>query len=80
MIELYTQGALRRDVPEHGIKRGDVATIIDYVPHRDNQEQGYILEVFNAVGSTVAVFIVEQSAVEPLTADEVFSVRMLHIS
>ena len=39
------------------------------------QEDGYSLEVFNAVGDTVAVVTVRESQIEPLTADELLAVR-----
>ncbi len=53
-----------------------VATIVEHLPGKDC-EDGYALEVFNAVGDTIAVITVPQSAVEPLTADVIPSVRPL---
>ena len=38
--ELYTRVALSRDLDEHGLKCGDVATLVDTVPHPDGQEEG----------------------------------------
>jgi len=73
--ELYTRMALSVDLPEHGLQRGDVATLVEHHPGRSGQEDGYSLEVFNAVGETVAVVTVRESQIEPLTADELFSVR-----
>jgi len=40
-------------------------------------DDGYILEVFNAVGETIAVVTVPVSAVVPLRASDVLSVRPL---
>ena len=62
------------DVPEFGLRKGDVATIVEHLPGKDC-EDGYALEVFNAVGDTIAVITVPQSAVEPLSADVIPSVR-----
>lgn len=76
-IELYEQVALREDLPDHGLKQGDVATLVDYVPHPANGEEGCILEVFNAIGESIAVVVVPVSAVEPLQANEILSVRSL---
>ncbi len=73
--ELYTRMALSVDLPEHGLRRGDVATLVEHHPGRPGQEDGYSLEVFNAVGDTVAVVTVGESQIEPLTADELLSVR-----
>ncbi len=38
-------------------------------------KDGYSLEVFNAIGDTVAVVTVRESQIAPLTADELLSVR-----
>ena len=75
-MELFQRVALRVDLPEHGLRKGDVATIVEHLPGKDC-EDGYALEVFNAVGDTIAVITVPQSAVEPLTADVIPSVRPL---
>ncbi len=76
-IELYAQIALRQDLPEYNLKQGDVATLLDYVPHPQGGEEGCILEVFNAVGDSIAVIVVPVSVIEPLHADEILSVRSL---
>lgn len=76
-IELYEQIALKHDLPDYGLKQGDIATLVDYVPHPQNGEEGCILEVFNAVGESIAVIVVPISAITPLHANEVLSVRSL---
>ena len=73
--ELFSRVALRADLPEHRLRKGDVATVVEFHPGRPGQEAGYSLEVFNAVGETVAVVTVRESQVEPLTADELLHVR-----
>ncbi len=75
-MELFQRVALRVDLPKHGLRKGDVATIVEHLPGKD-REDGYVLEVFNAVGDTIAVITVPQSAVEPLAADVIPSVRPL---
>jgi len=75
--ELYERVALRRDVNEHFLKRGDVAPRIDRVPHPSGAEPGVVLEVFNAVGKSISVVAVKESEIEPLRADEVLTVRSL---
>jgi Domain of unknown function (DUF4926) len=74
---LYQQVALRRDLHEHQLMRGDVATLIDRVPHPSGGEDGVVLEVFNALGDSIAVIAVRESEVEMLRSDEVLSVRPL---
>ena len=76
-LELYQYVALGRDIPEYNLKRGDVAMLIDYVTHPSSGEDGYILEVFNAVGDSMAVFTVPISAVEQLPKEAVLAVRPL---
>jgi len=77
MIPFYEQVALTRDIDEHGLRRGDVATLVDRVPHPNLAEQGVILEVFNALGESIKTVVVNDSDIEPLQADEVFAVRSL---
>lgn len=75
-LELYTDVALTCDVPEHGLKRGDVVKLVDHHIAPDGTE-GYSIEVFNAVGDTLAVTAVPASALEPLREDEILCARSL---
>jgi hypothetical protein len=75
-IDLFKRVALRIDIPDQGLRKGDVATIVEHLPGK-NSEDGYALEVFNAIGETIGVIMVPESAVEPLTADKIPSVRPL---
>ncbi len=74
---LYERVALGRDLDEHGLKRGDVATIVDFVPHPTGGPDGLVLEVTNALGDSLQVVIVTAADVEPLSADEILAVRQL---
>jgi hypothetical protein len=76
-LELFQEVALRRDVPEHRLHTGDLATLVGFVAHPAGGEVGCMLEIFNAVGESIAVVAVPRSAVEALRADEVLSVRPL---
>ncbi|KAB8320704.1 DUF4926 domain-containing protein [Tolypothrix campylonemoides VB511288] len=76
-LELYKEVALTLDLSEHQLRAGDIATLIDFVPHPTGGEDGCVLEVFNAVGESIAVVTVPVSAVEALRADEILSVRSL---
>lgn len=75
-LDLFKRVALKIDIPDQGLRKGDVATIVEHLPGK-NGEDGYALEVFNAVGESIAVLTVPESAVEPLTADKIPSVRPL---
>jgi hypothetical protein len=76
-LKLYDQVALRRDVPEDGLRAGDVATLVDIAPGPPGRPQGAVLEIFNAIGESICVTSVSVEDVEPLTADEILSVRPL---
>lgn len=76
-ISQFQRVSLTRDVAEHQLCAGDVAYVVDFVPHPSRGETGCVLEVFNALGESIAVVTVPLSAVEPLAADEVFAVRRL---
>jgi hypothetical protein len=74
---LYDRVALARDLDEHGLKRGDVATIVDTVPHPAGGPMGMVLEVTNALGESLQVVVVTPADIEPLNANEVLTVRPL---
>ncbi|MEQ1859250.1 MAG: DUF4926 domain-containing protein [Chthoniobacteraceae bacterium] len=74
-FELFTRIALAADLPQENLRRGDVATIIESYEGHPGQEPGYELEVFNALGETIAVVSVRESQIEPLRGDEILSVR-----
>jgi hypothetical protein len=76
-VELYQDVSLTCDLPEHGLKVGDVAVLVDLVPHPSGGEEGCVLEVFNAVGESLTTIAVPISVVETLRSDEVLSVRPL---
>jgi hypothetical protein len=76
-FELFTRVALATDMPEYRLKRGDIATIVDYLVAEDNGEPGYALEVFNALGETIDVIDAAESDLEPLRSDEILNARHL---
>ncbi len=74
--KLFQQVALAKDIPEKKLRRGDVATVVDY-HSTSGGEAGYSIEVFNAVGDTIAVTVVPESFLQDLTSDEILHVRSL---
>jgi hypothetical protein len=62
----YTDAALANDIPEHGLRRGDVVKV-----------GRPATPVFSALGDTIAVTAVPESALESLHKNEVLSVRPL---
>ena len=69
-FDLYTDVALKCEVPEHRLRRGDIVKLVDHHMAPDGTE-GYSIEVFNALGETIAVTSVPASAIEALRQDEV---------
>ena len=67
---------LTRDLPEERLKRGDIVKLVEHHPVPAG-EDGYSAEVFNAIGDTLAVITVPESALEALREDEVCCVRAL---
>jgi hypothetical protein len=84
-IELYQEISLTRDFSEYGLRSGDIATLVDFVPHPSGGEQGCVLEVFNAkrkrddksFGESIKTIAVPISAIEVLRSDEILAVRIL---
>ncbi len=71
-FELYKPVAFARDVPEDGIKKGDIATTVEYF---DKPEPGYALEIFNALGESIDVVTVPENYLEAVNEDERLQVR-----
>ena len=75
-FDLFSRVALQIDLPEYGLRRGDVATIVDHHPVSGG-EDGYSLEVFNALGETIVVVVLAESQIAPMMRNEVLQSRML---
>jgi hypothetical protein len=76
-LELYQEVALTRNFPEYQLQQGDIATLIDFVPHPTGGEMGCVLEVFNAIGESLKVITVPISAIKQLSDNEILSSRQL---
>jgi hypothetical protein len=74
---LFTRVSLKEDFPEYSLHKGDLATIVEIHEGGPAQVKGYSLEVFNAVGETIAVMVVEESKISPVTRNEILHVREL---
>jgi hypothetical protein len=78
-LRLFDRVALRASFPQYSLRVGDVATLVDFVQHPASGPRGCVLELFNALGESIAVVTVPEDAVEPLRADEILSVRQMAI-
>lgn len=68
-LDLYQDAILTTDMPSHGLRAGDVGTVVERhdVP---GKETGYSVEFFDMTGRTVAVVMVRESALRaPTSAD-----------
>lgn len=75
--DLYARIVLTRNIPEENLRKGDVATLVEYVEHPHGGEEGAILEVFNALGEALDIATVPISAIESLRPDHVPAVRLI---
>lgn len=70
--ELHQEVILARDVPEHGLRNGDLGTVVHLYP-----AGGLEVEFFTASGKTRAVVTLGEAEVRMATDDEVVAVRRL---
>lgn len=63
--------ALRRDVPEHHLRKGDVGTVV----HRYADGRAYEVEMMTGDGTTIAVLTLPQTDVRPLDSRDILHVR-----
>ncbi len=77
--KLFEEIVLTKDIPGKKLKAGDVATIVDHLPVQ-NGEDGYSLEIFDVLGKTITVITLPESAIGPLTENEIFNVRSLEVA
>jgi hypothetical protein len=75
-LELFKEAKVTCDLPEHRLRRGDIVKLVDRHIARDGTE-GYSIDVFNALGDTIAVTAVSATALEALREDEGLSARTL---
>ena len=74
-LKLFQRAVLTRDLPEQGLRAGDVGVIVEHYPPRGDTEEGYELEFFSAAGQTIAVVSVPGTGVREAGLHEVLSVR-----
>ena len=70
MLSRYDTAVLQADMPEHGLRAGDVGTIVETYGD-DGLEDEFVLPD----GDTLALVTLKRSDVRPLTKHDIFSVR-----
>ncbi|HYV41455.1 MAG TPA: DUF4926 domain-containing protein [Thermoanaerobaculia bacterium] len=76
-VSLFERVVLLRDLPEEGLRAGDIGTIVERHPASGGTPPGYEVEFFAANGETVAVASVPADAVRLATDRDLLSARML---
>lgn len=79
-FEPFTRVALAEDLPEHGLRRGDIVTIVECLPASIHHPVGYIVEVFSVTGQTLDVIGLLEGQLMALRADAVPAMRELAVA
>lgn len=76
MIREHDSVVLATDMPEHGLKWGDIGTVV-LIHHA---ETGYEVEFMTLEGETVAVVSLQASQVQAITPRQIAHARPLQIA
>jgi hypothetical protein len=71
-IQLFEEVVLTRDLPQEGLRRGDIGTVVHMYP-----TGGFEVEFFTASGKTRAVVTLPATDVRLAADNELVSVRAL---
>jgi len=74
-LELYKDAVLTIDMPNEGLRVGDLGTVVDRHQAPDGGEAGYSVEFFDMTGRTVAVVSVPAGSLRAPTSADLPSVR-----
>ncbi len=74
-LELYKDAILITDLPDAGLRAGDVGTVVECHDVTGSQEIGYSVEFFDMTGHTVAVVTVPASTLRVPTSSDRPAVR-----
>ena len=78
-FELYQEVILNEDLPAHGLRAGDVGTVVDR--HLKAEiEDGWSVEFFNMIGGTVAVACVPGRCLRSPTSADRPSARLAAVT
>lgn len=73
MIRALDSVVLMRDMPQYGLKAGDVGAVV----HVYEQGEGFEVEFVSGEGTTVAVVTLKREDVRPMQDKEILHVRAL---
>ena len=75
-LDLFQDAILTVDLPDEGLRAGDVGTVVER-HSADEMEDGYSVEFFDMTGRTVAVATVPGKYLRPPTQADRPTVRVL---
>lgn len=73
MINEHDRVALDRDLPEYGLTRGDLGTVV----HVYADGKAYEVEFMTLTGDTIGVLTLESNDVRPITDREIAHARQV---
>lgn len=73
MIPEFERAVLMEDIPEYGVKAGDIGIVVDIHGEGD----GYELEIMTADGHTLDVITVHAHQVRAVTHQDMLHVRVV---
>ena len=76
MIKELDSVVLAADLPQHGLTKGDIGTVV--LVHEGGA--GYTVEFMTLAGSTVAVVTLSAPQVRPIARDEIAHVRSVAVA
>jgi hypothetical protein len=76
MIKEHDQVVLTSDLPEVGMKAGDVGTVVHIYPHGE----AYEVEFFTLHGKTAAIATVRSSQLRPVSPHDIVHARTSEVA
>lgn len=74
-FERYQDVILTEDAPQHGLRAGDIGTVVERHVIA-GREDGYSIEFFDMTGRTIVVAAFPASALRAPTSDDVPATRL----
>ena len=71
---LFSTVTISHDLPDFALRRGDVGTVVEYI-ERPNEEDGYIIELFDVSGNTIEVVPMLESWLEEPRPNTILTFR-----
>ena len=71
VIKEIEKVVLSRDLPEHGLNRGDIGAVV----HRYKSGEAFEVEFITGEGQTIAVLTLRSKDIRPMHANEILHVR-----